>query len=190
MQQKSLAAEFLRSGKTLAPRGVFHRKLAGIFLLGVWKSQETDRGAQALTKATCQGDRFRNRRWSAVKWFANPDGGGEIILTSNNTIFAMNKFDGNSGSEERESRDQCQIYAGSPSRQLPAMAVTIQRRLEEGYRCLYLNSRPMVTGIRSALAALGMDVGCEVAKARLVLSSEPVTTASGGFDVDLMLSKR
>jgi len=87
-----------------------------------------------------------------------------------------------------ESRHQCQIYAGPPSRQLPALAVTIQRKLEEGYRCLYLNSRPMVTGIRSSLAALGMDVGHEVAQARLILSSEPVTSVGGGFDVDRMLS--
>jgi len=67
------------------------------------------------------------------------------------------------------------------------LAATIRQKLGEGCRCLYLNSPAMVAGLRSCLAATGIDVGCEVAKARLVLSSEPVTTPDGGFDVDSML---
>jgi hypothetical protein len=67
------------------------------------------------------------------------------------------------------------------------MAATVQRKLAEGYRCLYLNSRPMVAGIRSCLAALGTDVTHEIAQGRLVLSSEPVTLGNGVFDVDAML---
>jgi hypothetical protein len=87
---------------------------------------------------------------------------------------------------ERESRHQCLIYEGSPSQQLPALASMIVRKLDEGHRCLYLNSRPMVAGMRSCLAAKGVDVVSDVAKARLVLSSEPAST-DGDFDTDMML---
>lgn len=90
---------------------------------------------------------------------------------------------------EQESRHQCLIYEGSPSQQLPALAAMAQRKLNEGHRCLYLNSRPMVAGMRSYLAAAGIDVEQEVAKARLVLSSEPSVSADGDFNVDLMLHK-
>jgi hypothetical protein len=100
-----------------------------------------------------------------------------------------NKSNGKARFMERESRHQCFIYDGPPSKQLPALAATIKRKLDEGYRCLYLNSRPMVAGIRSNLAAIGIDVVDETARARLVLSSEPVTSADGGFEVDLMLRK-
>jgi len=90
---------------------------------------------------------------------------------------------------EFESRHQCLIYEGSPSQQLPTLVTTIRRKLDEGYRCMYLNSRPMVAGIRSHLAATGIDVVSEIAKARLVLSSEPSSATDDGFDVDLMLHK-
>lgn len=63
----------------------------------------------------------------------------------------------------------------------------IRRKLEEGYRCLYLNSRPMVAGIRSYLAAGGTDVESEIARGRLVLSSEPVVFVRGDFDGKRML---
>jgi len=90
---------------------------------------------------------------------------------------------------DRESRHQCLIYDGAPSEQLPALAATLQRKLNEGYRCLYLNSRPMVAGMRSLLSAKGMDVANEIANGRLILSSEPTTSADGSFDVTLMLHK-
>jgi hypothetical protein len=60
--------------------------------------------------------------------------------------------------------------------------------MDEGYRCLYLNSPPLVAGIRSYLAAKNMDVANEIAKARLVLSSEP-TSPGNNFNIDRMLSK-
>ncbi len=87
---------------------------------------------------------------------------------------------------ERKSRHQCLIYEGPPSQKLPVLAVMIRQKLNEGYRCLYLNSAPMVAGMRSYLAALDINVASEIAKARLVLSSEP-TSSAGGFDVDGML---
>jgi hypothetical protein len=89
---------------------------------------------------------------------------------------------------ERESRHQCLIYAGSPSQQLPTLAATIQRKLDEGQRCMYLNSPPMVSGVRSCLAAIGVDVANNVSKERLVLSSDSAIV-DDVFDVDVMLGK-
>jgi hypothetical protein len=99
------------------------------------------------------------------------------------------KSTGNPTPAGYDSRHQCLIYEGSPSKQLPALAAMIRQKLAEGYRCLYLNSRPMVAGMRSYLAALGSDVESELASGRLVLSSEPVTSANGDFDVDGMLNQ-
>jgi hypothetical protein len=69
------------------------------------------------------------------------------------------------------------------------LASMIKRKLGEGYRCMYLNSRPMVASMRSCLAALGLDVVSELAKVRLVLSSDPAVSADGNFDIDSMLHK-
>lgn len=88
---------------------------------------------------------------------------------------------------EAESRHQCLIYEGAPSQQLPALAAHIQQKLGENYRCLYLNSPAMVAGMRSALAAAGVDVAQEAAKANLVLSSETAVSANGIFDTDIMM---
>lgn len=90
---------------------------------------------------------------------------------------------------EQESRHQCLIYEGSPSLRLPALAATVQRKLNEGYRCLYLNSRPMVAGMRSYLSAAGIDVEQKIAKASLILTSEPSVSEDGDFDVASMLHK-
>lgn len=88
-----------------------------------------------------------------------------------------------------EIRHQCFIYDGEPSRQLSTMAAIMQRRLNEGYRCLYLNSRRMTTSMRNSLSARGVDVENEIAKTRLVFSSEPLTSTDGSFDVDSMMNK-
>jgi hypothetical protein len=89
---------------------------------------------------------------------------------------------------ELEPRHQCLIYEGAPSQKLHILAVMLQRKLNEGYRCLYLNSAPMVAGMRSTLAAIGIDVSYEIAKARLVLSSEPVSSGRE-FNSKVMLVK-
>lgn len=86
-----------------------------------------------------------------------------------------------------EIRHQCLIYDGPPSVQLPILSAVIKQKLEEGYRCMYFNSVPMVTGVRCALAARGIDVVNEVNRTRLVLSSEPFTSSDGGFDIDLII---
>ena len=89
---------------------------------------------------------------------------------------------------EHDSRHQCLIYEGPPSQKLQVLAELLQRKLEEGYRCLYLNSAPMVAGMRSTLAAMGIDVTNEIARASLVLSSEPVSSGEH-FNSELMLAK-
>jgi DcmR-like sensory protein len=84
-------------------------------------------------------------------------------------------------------RHQCLIYEGAPSRQLPPLAALVVEKLEQNYRCLYLNSAPMVAGMRSYLAAAGVDVAHEVGKASLVLSSEQRHLVAGQFDVERMI---
>jgi hypothetical protein len=84
-------------------------------------------------------------------------------------------------------RHQCLIYDGAPSRQLPALAALAHEKLAQNYRCLYLNSPPMVAGMRSYLAAAGVDVAHEVAKASLVLSSELGHLVGGQFDVERLI---
>jgi hypothetical protein len=86
------------------------------------------------------------------------------------------------------SRHQCLIYEGSPSKKLEMLAVILKNKLDEGYRCLYLNSTPMVAGMRSMLSSIGMDVAMEIAKARVVLSSEPTFT-DDKFNSTVMLAK-
>jgi hypothetical protein len=89
---------------------------------------------------------------------------------------------------ELEPRHQCLIYGGPPSQKLPLLAAIMKRKLDDGYRCLYLNSAPMVAGMRSTLAAAGVDVASEITTSRLILSSEPVTTGRE-FDYGAMLGK-
>src|SRR5689334_11845894 len=55
-----------------------------------------------------------------------------------------------------DQRHQCLIYQGSPAGQLPAVAATIRKKLRENERCLYLNSPPMVAGLRSYLFATAL----------------------------------
>jgi hypothetical protein len=89
---------------------------------------------------------------------------------------------------EPASRHQCLIYTGAPSRHLSALAVTLRAKLWRNYRCLYLNSPPMVAGIRSYLAAAGIDVEAEIARGSLVLSAEQGHLIDGHFDVGRMIS--
>jgi hypothetical protein len=90
---------------------------------------------------------------------------------------------------EEESRHQCLIYEGAPSRQLPTLAAVIHQKLGEGHRCFYLNSPPMVAGLRTCLAAKGVDVEHAVDKERLVLSSETAISTGGDFSIEVMLQK-
>jgi hypothetical protein len=82
-------------------------------------------------------------------------------------------------------RHQCLIYEGSPSQKLKLVATMLQRKLKEGYRCLYLNSAPMVAGMCSTLAAIGVDVESELSKTSIILSSD----TGEEFNGDVMLAK-
>lgn len=88
---------------------------------------------------------------------------------------------------QHASRHQCLIYSGSPARHLPALAALMQRKLEERHRCLYLDSPPMVAGLRCYLSAAGVEVAREVENGSLVLSSDQGHLVDGHFDVDGML---
>jgi hypothetical protein len=80
------------------------------------------------------------------------------------------------------------IYEGSPVKHLPGLARLTREKLRANHRCLYLNSPSMVAGIRSYLAADGLDVAQEVSKGSLVLSSAWDHLADGVFDPAQMLS--
>lgn len=86
------------------------------------------------------------------------------------------------------SRHQCLIYEGAPSRHLTSLAALMQQKLNENYRCFYFNSPAMVAGMRSYLAATGIDVVHAAETASLVLSSDLKHLVDGRFDVDRMMS--
>ena len=85
-------------------------------------------------------------------------------------------------------RHQFMMYEGSPAAYLPALASMIRLKLQENNRCLYLNSPPMVTGLRAYLFARGVDVPKETEKGSLVLSSETGHLINGRFNTDRILA--
>lgn len=84
-------------------------------------------------------------------------------------------------------RHQCFIYEGAPSSHLVDIAQTLLGKLRSNHRCLYLNSPPMVAGMRYYLAAAGLDLNDEVQSGRLVLSSDQSHLVDGKFDVARMI---
>lgn len=73
---------------------------------------------------------------------------------------------------DQNARHRCLLYRGAPSHQLPLLARVIQDKLEQNLRCLYLNSPSLVAGMRSCLAASGLDVAYEAMRGSLIVSSE------------------
>jgi hypothetical protein len=69
------------------------------------------------------------------------------------------------------------------------IAAIIKDKLNEGYRCLYLNNPSMVAGMHSALSDMGVNVADEIAKTSLELSSEPVVSVGEKFNGKQMLNK-
>lgn len=84
-------------------------------------------------------------------------------------------------------RHQCLVYEGAPSRQLPALAAAVHNQLNRGYRCLCLNSAPMIAGMRAYLAAANVDVEGALTSGSLVLSSEQQHLVDGHFDPDRLM---
>jgi len=85
-------------------------------------------------------------------------------------------------------RHQCMIYEGSPAKHLRGLAAAIIDNLKKNKRCLYLNSPTMVAGIRSYLAAAGLNLEREIDRGALVLSSDESHLVDGQFDSDKMLA--
>ncbi|MBV8673321.1 MAG: MEDS domain-containing protein [Acidobacteriaceae bacterium] len=79
------------------------------------------------------------------------------------------------------------IYEGAPSRQLPVLAAVTRDKLNQNFRCLYLNSPPMVAGMRSYLAAAGVDVEKALCDGHLQLSSVQNHLVDGLFNPDQMI---
>jgi MEDS: MEthanogen/methylotroph, DcmR Sensory domain len=86
-------------------------------------------------------------------------------------------------------RHRCLIYDGAPSRYLPGLAAVMREQLRAGTRCLYLNSPTMVSGMRSYLAAAGVDVAHEVAKGSLIVSSDRPHLTGTRFDIGRMIAQ-
>jgi hypothetical protein len=80
------------------------------------------------------------------------------------------------------------IYQGSPAKHLRALAAAIIDNLKHNKRCLCLNSPTMVAGIRSYLAAAGLDLERELERGALVLSSDQSHLIDGQFDSGRMLA--
>ena len=85
-------------------------------------------------------------------------------------------------------RHQCMIYSGSPWDHLRGLANIARGKLEQDWRCLYLNTPEMVAGMRSALSDAGVDLDREIQKGRLILSSDRSHLIGGRFDIEEMLS--
>jgi hypothetical protein len=84
-------------------------------------------------------------------------------------------------------RHQCLVYEGAPSSHLSDIAATLTQHLKADYRCVYLNSPAMVAGMRSVLAATGLDPKEPIARGALILSSDQSHLVSGKFEVERML---
>jgi len=85
-------------------------------------------------------------------------------------------------------RHRCFVYEGAPSSSLNPLAKTLCQKLNAGYRCMFLNSAPMVAGMRSCLASLGVDVQHELRRGSLITSSEREHLVDGVFSIGKMIS--
>ena len=84
-------------------------------------------------------------------------------------------------------RHRCVVYDGGPSGILAEIAVLAHEHLTDNYRCLCLNSPPVLAEMRGYLAARDIDVEREISKGSLVLSSEQRHLLHGHFDIDRMV---
>jgi hypothetical protein len=84
-------------------------------------------------------------------------------------------------------RHHCLVYEGPPSRHLAPLAGALCEKLKQNYRCLYLNSPAMVAGMKSCLAAKGLDVVAAMERGSLVLADGQDHLQDGKFDAAVML---
>lgn len=82
---------------------------------------------------------------------------------------------------------QCFVYEGSPSDSVPSIGNAIREMLNRNYRCLYLNSGPMLSEMRAHLVRTGVDMDREAQRASLILSSDREHLIDGSFDLPTML---
>ena len=90
-------------------------------------------------------------------------------------------------SREPIPRHQCHVYKGAPANTLQAMAAVIDLKLKANVRCLYLNSPPMIAGLRFCLSTLAIDLEEQIGKGALVLTSEQDHLVGGSFQAEKML---
>ena len=88
---------------------------------------------------------------------------------------------------QQVARHQCLVYKGSPAAHLPKLSTLIRQKLNENYRCVYLNKPLMVAGMRAHLFAVGINVTQEEMKGSLAMSSDTGYLLNGHFDIDRML---
>lgn len=80
-------------------------------------------------------------------------------------------------------RHKCVVYEGSPANYLKPLTGCIRDLLQENWRRLYLNSPAMVAGLRSYVAAEGVNVAGEVSRGALLLSSTQDHIVNGQFNL-------
>ncbi|MBV8878869.1 MAG: MEDS domain-containing protein [Planctomycetaceae bacterium] len=80
------------------------------------------------------------------------------------------------------SRHKCLIYDGHPREQLPVVVPLLLTGLREGRRCLYLGDPKTVELVEAALAERGIDVGAELRRGALLLTSDRSHLDGGDFD--------
>ncbi len=79
-------------------------------------------------------------------------------------------------------------YEGAPSRTLRPLAAAFVERLATHHRCMYFNTPAMVAGLRSSLAAAGVDVERELARGSVVLVADDAHLVGGRFEIDRMIA--
>jgi hypothetical protein len=87
----------------------------------------------------------------------------------------------------RNIRHRCIVYENAPSVHLPVIVAAAAEHLAGNYRCLYLNSPPMIAGMRAQLTAAGVNAQEAVERGALLLSSDSTHLVDGEFDPSQML---
>ena len=88
---------------------------------------------------------------------------------------------------EQIPRHQCFMYEGSPAHSLPCLGKAMREMLDRNYRCLYLNSEPLVDRMRAYLVRKGVDMNREMRRASLILTSDRGHLMHGRFDLPSMM---